>query len=64
MSLLTAKRNRHIKKEVRSSEEEMDRGNTMSGMDLAELRSVPKDRGLWRRMTMTIAKIQQIDGTR
>jgi len=41
-----------------------DELHTMSGKDLAELRDVADDRGSWRRMTMMVATIQRIDGTR
>jgi len=38
--------------------------HTISGMDLAELRDAAEDRGLFRRITMTVARILRIDGTR
>src|SRR6218665_2955737 len=40
----------------------MEEIDTMLGMDLAELRDAAEDQGLWRRMTMTVTRIQQIDG--
>ena len=36
----------------------MEEIHMMSGMDLAEPRDAAEDRGLWRRMTMTVARIQ------
>jgi len=42
----------------------MEEIHTMPWMDLAEMRDTEEDRGLWRRMTMTVVRIQWIDGTR
>ena len=39
-----------------------DGGN--GGVGLEELREVVRNRGAWRMLTMTVARIQRIDGTR
>jgi hypothetical protein len=33
-------------------------------MNIPELREATRDRNTWRRLTMTVARIQRIDGTR
>ena len=35
-----------------------------TGVDLEELREAATNRSAWRLLTMTVAKIRQIDGTR
>jgi len=42
----------------------MDEIHEVTGMKLAELRDVTKERKQWRRLAMMVARVPKTDGTR
>jgi len=42
----------------------MDEIHEVTGMKLAELRDVTKERKQWRRLAMTVPRVPRTDGTR
>src|SRR6218665_1453696 len=56
---------RRGKKKKRSSDEEVDGGNTHDvRSNLAELKAAVEDRNRWRKLPMTTARALRVDGTR
>ena len=48
-----------------TTEEKVDGGDTGGkGMGLEDLREVARNRSAWRILTITVARIQRVDGTR